>query len=175
MFSTSATYSTGSRQPRILPAPPTSASPDLPAIRFNSGGAHAHETESYESFNQRYQTFFSNVEDVFELQRGLNNCFAYDLVPSTGVIESALKAARKVDDYATAVRILEGVKEKVENKGQYEAYLEELKPVISELGEFGRRLGGFSGGVELIQVYILVFTLLVDHMFLLRNRNYLAR
>ncbi|KAH8088111.1 cytochrome-c oxidase chain VI precursor [Filobasidium floriforme] len=108
--------------------------PTVSAIRFNSGGAHAHETESYESFNQRYQTFFSNVEDVFELQRGLNNCFAYDLVPSTSVIEAALRAARKVDDYATAVRILEGVKEKVENKGQYQAYLDELKPIITELG-----------------------------------------
>ncbi|KAG7530674.1 hypothetical protein FFLO_04900 [Filobasidium floriforme] len=108
--------------------------PTVSAIRFNSGGAHAHETESYESFNQRYQTFFSNVEDVFELQRGLNNCFAYDLVPSTSVIEAALRAARKVDDYATAVRILEGVKEKVENKGQYQAYLDELKPIINELG-----------------------------------------
>lgn len=33
------------------------------------------------------------------------------------------------------MRILEGVKEKVENKGQYKAYLEELSPVIKELGE----------------------------------------
>ena len=127
--------------PSTTPTHPPPLSPPT-AVRFNSGGAHAHETESYESFNQRYQTFFSNVEDVFELQRGLNNCFAYDLVPSTDVIEAALKAARKVDDYATAVRILEGVKEKVENKGQYQAYLDELKPVISELGEF------FSRGQE---------------------------
>lgn len=47
-----------------------------------------------------------------------------------------MKAARKVNDYATAVRILEGLKEKVENVGQYKAYLDELKPVIKELGEF---------------------------------------
>jgi hypothetical protein len=45
-----------------------------------------------------------------------------------------LKAARKVNDYATAVRILEGVKEKVENVGQYKAYIEELSPVIKDLG-----------------------------------------
>ncbi|WVQ69946.1 uncharacterized protein L199_008170 [Kwoniella botswanensis] len=104
------------------------------AVRFASGGAHSHETESYESFNSRYQTFFSSVGDLFELQRGLNNCFAYDLVPSTEVIDAALRASRKVNDYATAVRILEGVKEKVENKGQYQAYLDELKPTIEELG-----------------------------------------
>ncbi|WWC69325.1 uncharacterized protein I206_103263 [Kwoniella pini CBS 10737] len=109
--------------------------PAFTSIRFASGGgAHGHETESYESFNSRYQTFFQSVGDLFELQRGLNNCFAYDLVPSTSVIDAALKASRKVNDYATAVRILEGVKEKVENRGQYQAYLDELKPTIEELG-----------------------------------------
>lgn len=107
-----------------------------PAVRFNSGpGAHAHETESFEAFNTRYQTFFSSCGDLFELQRGLNNCFAYDLVPTTDVIEAALRCARKVNDYATAVRILEGVKVKVENKGQYQAYLDELSPVLKELGQ----------------------------------------
>ncbi|RSH87863.1 Cytochrome c oxidase subunit 6 [Apiotrichum porosum] len=100
------------------------------AARYSSHQAE----ESYEQFNERYQAFFSQVGDLFELQRGLNNCFAYDLVPSTDVVEAALRASRKVNDYATAVRILEGVKEKVENKGQYEAYLTELKPVIEELG-----------------------------------------
>jgi cytochrome c oxidase subunit 5a len=57
------------------------------------------------------------------------------LVPSPEVIEAALKAARKVNDYATAVRILEGLKVKVENKGQYQAYLDELAPTLKELGE----------------------------------------
>ena len=42
-------------------------------------------------------------------QRNLNNAFAYDLVPSTSVIMAALKAARRVNDYPTAVRIFEGV------------------------------------------------------------------
>ena len=68
------------------------------------------------------------------MQRGLNNCFAYDLVPAPSVIESALKASRRVNDYATAVRIFEGVKEKVENEGQYKQYLDELAPIREELG-----------------------------------------
>lgn len=107
---------------------------NLLAVRFASGGAHAHETESFEAFNTRYRNFFDSCNDLFELQRGLNNCFAYDLVPTTEVVDSALRCARKVNDYATAVRILEGVREKVENKGQYKAYLEELKGTIEELG-----------------------------------------
>ena len=105
-------------------------------VRFASNpGSHAHETESFEQFNARYAGFFQSCTDLFELQRGLNNCFAYDLVPTVEVIEAALKCARKVNDYATAVRILEGLSVKVENKGQYQQYLDELKPLLEELGE----------------------------------------
>lgn len=99
--------------------------------RFYSTG---HEDESFESFTERYVKFFDGVDDLFELQRGLNNCFAYDLVPAPSVIESALKASRRVNDYATAVRIFEGIKEKVENEGQYKQYLDELAPIRQELG-----------------------------------------
>ncbi|KAF8537049.1 cytochrome c oxidase, subunit VA/VI [Trichophaea hybrida] len=65
----------------------------------------AHE-ESFEEFTARYEKEFDNVQDVFELQRNLNNAFAYDL----------------------------GVKAKVENKQQYQQYLDELAPVRQELG-----------------------------------------
>ncbi|EUC56688.1 subunit VI of cytochrome C oxidase [Rhizoctonia solani AG-3 Rhs1AP] len=109
-----------------------------PVVRMGSvramSGSHAHENESFESFSTRYEQFFGQVQDLFELQRGLNNCFAYDLVPSPGVIEAALRAALRVNDYSTAVRIFEGIREKVENKTQYEAYLNELKGIREELG-----------------------------------------
>ncbi|EON62938.1 hypothetical protein W97_02164 [Coniosporium apollinis CBS 100218] len=82
----------------------------------------------------RYEKEFEAVQDVFELQRNLNNAFAYDLVPSPSVIVAALKAARRVNDYPTAVRIFEGIKAKVENKGQYDEYLKELEPLREELG-----------------------------------------
>lgn len=41
-------------------------------------------------------------------QRNLNNAFAYDLVPAPSVLTAALKAARRVNDFPTAVRIFEG-------------------------------------------------------------------
>lgn len=94
---------------------------------------HAPE-ESFSQFNERYTQFFEGVQDLFELQRGLNNCFAYDLVPAVATIEAALRAARRVNDLPTAIRIFEGLKEKVENKNQYQAYLDELKPLKDELG-----------------------------------------
>ncbi len=96
--------------------------------------ASGHAQESFESFSERYVKFFHSAEDLFEVQRGLNNCFAHDLVPSPAVVEAAIRAARRVNDYATAVRIFEGIREKVENKSQYDAYVQELKPLREELG-----------------------------------------
>ncbi|CZS89430.1 probable cytochrome-c oxidase chain VI precursor [Rhynchosporium agropyri] len=94
----------------------------------------SHGEESFEEFTARYEKEFDQVQDVFELQRNLNNAFAYDLVPSPSVLTAALKAARRVNDFPTAVRIFEGIKAKVENRGQYDQYLEELKPLREELG-----------------------------------------
>ena len=82
----------------------------------------------------RYEKEFDKVDDVFDLQRNLNNSFCYDLVPSTTVITAALRACRRVNDFPTAVRIFEGIKTKVENIQQYHQYLEELEPIRKELG-----------------------------------------
>ncbi|CAO1635117.1 unnamed protein product [Jaminaea pallidilutea] len=109
------------------------AAPCHPALT-RSYASHPHGHESFEDFTSRYVGFFEAVEDLFELQRGLNNCFAYDLVPAPEVIEAALKAARRVNDFPTAVRVFEGIREKVENQRQYEQYVEALKPVRDELG-----------------------------------------
>ena len=43
----------------------------------------------------RYEKFFYGANDKFEVQRGLNNVFAYDLVPSVKVCEAALRACRR--------------------------------------------------------------------------------
>jgi len=125
-------------RPQILAASarlatrPSLAVRRFPALIRLSSSAHGQET--FESFSERYVNFFQSAEDLFELQRGLNNCFAHDLVPSPAVVEAALRAARRVNDYSTAVRVFEGIREKVENKQQYQAYLEELKGVREELG-----------------------------------------
>ncbi|KAI3627334.1 Cytochrome c oxidase subunit 6 [Malassezia furfur] len=96
--------------------------------------AYSESTETFEEFNERFVKFFDGVEDQFEAQRGLNNAFGQDLVPSPEVIESALRAARRVNDFSLAVRIFEGLKYKVETDTQYKAYLEALSSVREELG-----------------------------------------
>lgn len=53
-----------------------------------------------------FRTAFGGL--TWPAQRNLNNAFAYDLVPSVSVIAAALKAARRVNDFPTAVRVFEG-------------------------------------------------------------------
>ncbi|KAL4959807.1 cytochrome c oxidase subunit VI [Aspergillus stella-maris] len=101
------------------------------SMKLRSG---QHDDETYEQFSARFEKEFDGVQDVFELQRNLNNCFAYDLVPSVEVLTAALRAARRVNDFPTAVRVFEGIKAKVENPDQYKQYLEALESLRQELG-----------------------------------------
>ncbi|KAF7302356.1 COX5A subunit VA of cytochrome C oxidase [Mycena chlorophos] len=119
---------------RAATRPTLAAVPRLAALPTRSRAYSDHPAESFESFTQRYVEFFNQAEDIFEVQRGLNNCFAHDLVPAPSVVEAAVRASRRVDDFATAVRIFNGVKVKVENKKQYQEYLDELKGLREELG-----------------------------------------
>jgi cytochrome c oxidase subunit 5a len=123
--------------PRALaPVMMAQRAPAARAAAFHASAVRSseHQEETYEEFTDRFEKEFDSVQDVFELQRNLNNCFAYDLVPSVEVLTAALKAARRVNDYPTAVRVFEGIKAKVENPDQYKAYLESLEPLRQELG-----------------------------------------
>ncbi|EME82029.1 uncharacterized protein MYCFIDRAFT_70565 [Pseudocercospora fijiensis CIRAD86] len=124
------------RPMRAVQLSQTQFKPATSAFSTASRRLSGHDTheESFEEFTARYEKEFDGVQDVFELQRNLNNAFAYDLVPSPSVIAAALRAARRVNDFPTAVRIFEGIKAKVENKGQYDEYLQELSGIREELG-----------------------------------------
>ncbi|KAK9463965.1 cytochrome c oxidase subunit VA-domain-containing protein [Lipomyces oligophaga] len=109
---------------------PAAAGPRRAAVRFYS----AHDEETFDEFNARFEKEFDGAYDAFEVQRILTNCFSYDHVPSPTVIIKALEAARRVNDLATAVRVFEAIKLKVPSDGLYAAYLEELESVRKSLG-----------------------------------------
>ncbi|KAF5352506.1 hypothetical protein D9756_006279 [Leucocoprinus leucothites] len=52
---------------------------------------------------------------------------------STASAPAVVRAASCINNYMSAIRIFEGVKEKVENRQQYELYLQELKPLRDRL------------------------------------------
>ena len=95
-----------------------------------------HHEESYEEYNERYLHFFNKeADDVFELSRGLNNAFNTDIVPSAEVLIAALKCARRLNAFPVATRVVEALREKLDgDQKSYEAYLQDLKPTLTELG-----------------------------------------
>ncbi|KAG5839342.1 hypothetical protein ANANG_G00204000 [Anguilla anguilla] len=69
--------------------------------------------ETDEEFDARWVTYFNKPDiDAWELRKGMNTLIGYDLVPEPKIIDAALRACRRLNDLASAVRILEAVKNK---------------------------------------------------------------
>ncbi|KAJ8784341.1 hypothetical protein J1605_008346 [Eschrichtius robustus] len=99
-------------QPSRPPAPPPLASSPaaaLQSIRCHSHGPH----ETDEEFDARWVTYF-NKPDIaaWELRKGMNTLVGYDLVPEPQITDAALRACRRLNDFASAVRVLEVVQDK---------------------------------------------------------------
>ncbi|KAF3854978.1 hypothetical protein F7725_023033 [Dissostichus mawsoni] len=80
----------------------------------------------------------SGVRSITRTQpgcQGMNTLIGYDLVPEPKIVEAALKACRRLNDLASAIRILEAVKDKAgPHKEIYPYLIQELKPTLEELG-----------------------------------------
>jgi len=71
--------------------------------------SHVQETDA--EFDIRYERFFNRPDiDGWEIRKAVNDLQGYDLVPEPKIVIAALKACRRVNDYALAVRFLEAVK-----------------------------------------------------------------
>ncbi|XP_055384374.1 cytochrome c oxidase subunit 5A, mitochondrial [Condylostylus longicornis] len=98
--------------------------------------SHGH-AESDEDFDRRYEDYFNRKDiDGWEIRRGMNDVLGMDLIPDPKIIIAGLKAARRVNDYALAVRWLEGCKDKCGDKKAeiYPYLLNEIRPTLTELG-----------------------------------------
>lgn len=94
-----------------------------------------HATETYDEYTERYLNFFNKeADDLFELTRGLNNAFCTDILPPPEVTVAALQCARRLNSFAVATRVLEGIRSKCEDPALWKQYLKELEPVMKELG-----------------------------------------
>ncbi|XP_078455892.1 cytochrome c oxidase subunit 5A, mitochondrial isoform X1 [Lampetra fluviatilis] len=92
--------------------------------------------ETDEEFDARWESYFNKLDiDAWELRKGLNTLYGYDLVPEPKILSAALRACRRLNDLASAIRILEAVKEKAgNNKDIYPYVVQELQPTLAELG-----------------------------------------
>lgn len=97
----------------------------------------SHSTETDAEFDARYEAYFSRPDiDGWECRKAMNDILGADLVPEPKVISAGLKACRRVNDYALAIRWLEGVKDKCGDKVNeiYPYLLQEIRPTLTELG-----------------------------------------
>merc|ERR1719231_1351030 len=91
--------------------------------------------EADPDFDNKWVEYFNDETlDPREIRRGLNDVFAYDLIPDPTILEAALRATRRVNDFPTSVRIFEAIKDKAsDNQETYNYVVGQLQPVIAEL------------------------------------------
>ncbi|EZA47073.1 hypothetical protein DMN91_009802 [Ooceraea biroi] len=93
--------------------------------------------ETEEEFDERYVKFFNrNDIDHWEIRKAMNDLAGMDNVPEPKIICAALRACRRLNDFALAVRFLETVKDKTGSHVQkiYPYLLQEIRPTLDELG-----------------------------------------
>uniref|UniRef100_A0A2R8P7Z2 Cytochrome c oxidase subunit 5A, mitochondrial n=1 Tax=Callithrix jacchus TaxID=9483 RepID=A0A2R8P7Z2_CALJA len=108
-----------------------------PAAAIQSVRCYSHgSSETDEEFDARWVTYFNKPDiDAWELRKGINTPVTYDLVPEPKIIDAALRACRRLNDFASTVRILEAVKDKAgPHKEIYPYVIQELRPTLNELG-----------------------------------------
>ncbi|XP_058461906.1 cytochrome c oxidase subunit 5A, mitochondrial-like [Malaya genurostris] len=108
-------------------------------------------------FDARYEAYFNRPDiDCWEARKAMNELFGYDLVPEPKIIVAALRACRRLNDYALAIRFLEAVKNRCGNKVQeiYPYLLQEIRPTLCDLGiETPEELGYDKPELALKTVY----------------------
>ncbi|XP_058802159.1 cytochrome c oxidase subunit 5A, mitochondrial [Phymastichus coffea] len=94
-------------------------------------------TETDEEFDARYEKFFNRPDiDHWEIRKAMNDLAGMDLVPEPKIICAALRACRRLNDYALTTRFLESVKDKCGDQVDkiYPYILQEINPTLKELG-----------------------------------------
>jgi len=88
-------------------------------------------------FDARFEAYFNRADiDGWEIRKGMSDLVCMDLVPDPVIVAAALRACRRVNDYALTTRILETVKVKCGAKEAeiWPYMMQELKPTLDELG-----------------------------------------
>jgi len=100
-------------------------------------GGHGGPVESDEAFDARYEAYFNRQDiDGWEVRKAMNDLQGMDMVPEPKIISAAMRACRRVDDYALAVRYLEAVQNKCGGQKDkiWPYLLSEIQPTLDELG-----------------------------------------
>ncbi|XP_043477999.1 cytochrome c oxidase subunit 5A, mitochondrial [Leptopilina heterotoma] len=118
---------------RIVAASRQAIQPRVMTVRSSSHGKQQTDEEVDAEFIQ----YFDRKDiDHWELRSAMNRLAGLDMVPDPAIIIAGLKACRRLNDFAVAVRFLEMVKMKCGDKLDkiYPYVLQEIRPTLDELG-----------------------------------------
>ena len=88
---------------------------------------------SPEEFDQGWIDYFSNESlDDWELRRGINILYGQDAIPDPKIVVAVLRAARRQNDVATAIRFLEAVNEKTAGNRKIYSYILQVIGLITQ-------------------------------------------
>lgn len=94
-------------------------------------------SHSVEGLDERYEEYFNRREiDAWEIRKAMNDLAGMDAIPEPKVISAALKACRRLDDYALAIRWLETCYDKcgAQKKVIWPYLVQEIQDTLDELG-----------------------------------------
>lgn len=93
--------------------------------------------ETDAEFDARFEAYFNRPDiDGWEIRKAMHDLSGIDMVPEPTIVAAALRACRRVNDYALTTRFLEVVKYKgdVVDKNIWPYMVQELRPTLDELG-----------------------------------------
>ncbi|KAH7963428.1 hypothetical protein HPB52_021155 [Rhipicephalus sanguineus] len=83
----------------------------LPTAISSARQMSKHNQETEEEFDARYEAYFNRKDiDGWEIRKAMNDLQGFDVVPEPKIVIAALKACRRTNDFALAVRFLEAIK-----------------------------------------------------------------
>ncbi|BHF58613.1 Cytochrome c oxidase subunit 5A [Sparganum proliferum] len=108
----------------------------LPSRLASSNPKYANSEEPYAEFKQRFMTAFNKPDlDGWWLRKYLQDLHVEDIIPEPDIVVSILKACRRLNDLALAIRYIESLKHKCGIKPELFPWLmSEVAPTMKELG-----------------------------------------
>lgn len=98
---------------------------------------HVPQGESDEEFDNRYASYFADKDiDDWQCRKLMTDLCHMDLIPDPKIINAAMHACRRLNDYALAVRFLEAIKDKCGSRVKeiWPYVIQEIQPTLDELG-----------------------------------------
>ena len=101
--------------------------------------------ETDAEFDARFEAYFNRPDiDGWELRKGMHDLSGFDMVPEPKIVAAALRACRRVNDYALTTRFLEVVHHKCNGRADIWPYMVQVHNTQFDFSITSTNAGFFS-------------------------------